>query len=147
MMVTKCIRKHTLFIVILFVVQANDLVPHSFCSTTPPIPFPYSYEAGTREMHKCITDVLEECERDKTTWPLTDFGYQKCIHHGYDKCIHTLSYGYARRFKDCVFKTCKRARNKSTPYYRQSAQRVTCFLKCYEDHLKEFSDAIYIHIP
>jgi hypothetical protein len=97
----------------------------------------------------CITRVIEECEGIKTTWPLTHFGYQKCIHKGYNQCLRTLKpYGYPRRFKDFVYKTCKRVRHsRRRPYYRRSVQRVTCLLKCYEEHFKEFSDAIYIQIP
>jgi hypothetical protein len=45
---TKRARKHTLFIVFLFVVQANNLVPPSFCSTTPPIPSYEVDEVGAR---------------------------------------------------------------------------------------------------
>ena len=140
MVVTKGVRKLTsvmveLFFLILLYVQANNLVLASVQSSSPPIMLPYSFEVDeAQEMYECGEDVVEGCERHKTTWPLADLRYQTYIFNGFARCFpHDKISEHLPTFKDCLHTKCLRRPKWSSEIISPKSVHIT---KCYEKHIK-----------
>jgi hypothetical protein len=149
----KCVKKLMLLItklhiLILFSVQANNLVPTSFTPSSPPILPPYSSELDIAELHWCLTRVVGHCTGFKSTWPFPDKLYELCIIGAFAVCFvetpyfknpitfHILSY--------CLEVNCDpKLRIKAK--HRQRALYAHCLLECYDKHVTNPNDVIYMH--
>jgi hypothetical protein len=150
-MVMKCVRKlmlviTKLHILILFSVEANNIAPTSFTSSSPPILSPYSSKLDIAELNWCLTVAVGHCAEFKSTWPFPDKLYELCIIKAFVVCFNET-----RAFKntitsqilnDCVFVNCKQ-KLRIKARHRQRALFVHCLLECYYQHVTNPNDVIH----